>query len=90
MLTQVEEEQVDLLPAEEPNADTVVVDGDESGQYPGRENEAANGSVSRGHSNGDVVVEKAPPTPAKDGDAARSSQTTVPEPASEGTSGSAS
>jgi hypothetical protein len=44
--------------------------------------------LSRGH--GEVVAEKGPPTPGKDGDTARtSSQTVVAELASDGSSGSA-
>jgi hypothetical protein len=46
--------------------------------------EEADSGVSRGHCDGDVVAEKAPLTPTKDGDAAmpqgpaRSSQTAMP------------
>jgi hypothetical protein len=79
LLTQVEEE---LLTAEASIADGADADVDESGRFPGREIDGVSG-------NGHVVAEKAPPTPAKDGDAVRSSsQTVVSELASEGTSGS--
>jgi len=86
MLTQVEE-----LPAEASNADGAVgADADESGRFPGRVDEETDSGVSQLQGNGHVVAEKeAPPTPAKDGDAVGSSQTAVPELASEGTSGSA-
>ena len=84
MLTQVEEERLDLA-AEESNAGAVDTGADDSGRCPGRVNEGTNGGVSWVH--GDVVSEKAPPpTPAKDGDAARSIQAVVPGHVSEGTS----
>jgi vacuolar protein sorting-associated protein 54 len=64
---QVEEER----PA---NVGTVDVGADESGRHPGRvDGETDHGDVSRG--NGDVVAERAPPPPAKDGDAASVSAT---------------
>ena len=55
------------------NVDAVDVGIDESGRRPGWVDGEVDGSVSQG--NGDVVAEKAPPPPAKDGDAASVSAT---------------
>ena len=87
MLPQVEEEQLEHA-ADAPNGNGVDANGDESGQLPRRVYEETNGGVSQDR--GEVVAEKAPPIPAKDGSAARtSSQTAVPELASDDTGGSA-
>lgn len=81
MPTQVEEEERPDLAAEASNAVAVDADADvdESERFSGRMDERTNGSV---------VAENAPPTPAKDGGAARNVQAAVPELAPEGTSGS--
>jgi hypothetical protein len=79
MFTQVEEERPEPA-AEASNGVAVDADADESGRFSGQVDEGTDGSL---------VAEKAPPTPAKDGGVARSSQTTVNELASDGTSGSA-
>lgn len=90
MLTQVEEQSelvADASNANGVNANGVDANDDESEQYSGRVDEETNGGVSQGHD--EVVAEKAPPTPAKDGDTARASRTAIPGFVSEGTSGSA-
>ena len=56
-----------------PNVDAVDVGADESGRHPGWVDGETDDGVSQG--NGDVVLEKAPPPPAKDGDAASVSVT---------------
>jgi vacuolar protein sorting-associated protein 54 len=67
LLSQVEEERPEPA-AHAPNVDAVDVGADESGQRPGWVDGEIGGGVSQG--NGDVMAEKAPPPPAKDGDAA--------------------
>lgn len=85
MPVQEEEEEQQEFAAEASNAVPVDVDADadESERFSRRVDERANGGVVAENS------EKAPPTPAKDGGAARSVQAAVPVLASEGTSGSA-
>jgi hypothetical protein len=72
LLSQVGGEQLEPA-AYGPKVDAVDVGVDESGRHPGRVDEGTDGGVSQG--NGDVVAEKAPPLPAKDGDAATISAT---------------
>ena len=72
LLSQVGEEPLEPA-ANAPNVDAVDVGTDESGRRPERVNGETDGSVSLG--NGDLVAEKAPPLPAKDGDAASVSAT---------------
>jgi hypothetical protein len=67
LLSQVEVEQLEPA-AYAPNVDAVDVGADESGRHPGQVDGETVDGVLRG--NGDVVAEKAPPLPAKDGDAA--------------------
>jgi hypothetical protein len=63
--------------AHAPNVDAVDVGADESGRHPERVDGdgETDGGVSESQGNGDVVAEKAPPPPAKDGDAASVSAT---------------
>jgi hypothetical protein len=72
LLSQVDEGRLEPA-AYAPNVEAVDVDVDESGRRPGRVDGETDGGVSQG--NGDVVVEKAPPPPAKDGDTASVSAT---------------
>jgi hypothetical protein len=64
LLSQVQEER--LEPAYASNVDAVDVGADESGRRRGWVDGETDGGVSMG--NGDVMDEKAPPTPAKDVD----------------------
>ena len=66
LLSQVEEERLEPAP-HAPNADAADAGADESGQHPEQADGETYGGVSQG--NGDVVAEKAPPPPAKDGNA---------------------
>jgi hypothetical protein len=72
LLSQMDEERLEPA-AYAPNVEAVEADADESGRRPGRVDGETDGGVSQG--NGDVVAEKAPPLPAKDGDAASVSAT---------------
>ena len=76
LLSQAEEERLEPA-AQAPHVDAVDVGADESGRHPERVDGdgETDGAVSESQGNGDVVAEKAPPPPAKDGDAASVSAT---------------